>query len=481
MAQSIGGIYNPHYIKLLPRYKTIRDCINDDVVTGDYTCLDEISLIGSVQYLVRTPGMSDETYSALKQLGRFLNVTGSTLDMMMGAAWRVPPTVEMATATDYLNMNADGEGNSLLDLAKDALADTMSMGRFGVLVEPEAQQIDNNGMPIPRSKSDIAKGIGRTYAKPYTPESIIDYDVSVVNGVKKLSFVKLEETVTTRNETTHQTECETIYRFLILDDDGYKQKVFDGVEGSSQIGETITVTDYNGKPLDHIPFFFSGSRNNDPTPDNPPFYKIADRNIAHYNNDANNRLNIILYATGTLFVTGDNPDLGKKNLTVGGGNGFYLGETGSASLLQLDAGTALPEAIKADLEDMVMLGAKISNPSVQRTAEEARISAGQETALLSDVIGNVQSMLREVINEINMLMTGSEQEFTFSMGTQFFLETLTAQDRAQFMAEYMSGIIPFETLFNAYKRAGLIPHDETIDEFKVKIESDGMGQAGFGE
>jgi len=41
------------YAKLLPRYKTIRDCLNDDVV------------LHSTSYLIKTPGMSDETYDIL--------------------------------------------------------------------------------------------------------------------------------------------------------------------------------------------------------------------------------------------------------------------------------------------------------------------------------------------------------------------------------------------------------------------------------
>jgi|LGOV01.1.fsa_nt_gb hypothetical protein len=471
---SYSSAFHAQYIKLSPRYQTIRDCINDDVVSGDIsTCLDQMP---RQQYLIRTPGMADETYAALKQLGRFMNVTGSTLEMMMGAAWRIPPTIELPDSVDYLNTNADGEGNSLQDLLKDDVADTMSMGRFGVLVEPPEQLLDDNGLPRDKTKRDINDGRGQVYIKPYTPESIVDWGVSVVDGVKKLSLVKLREEVNVRDPDTYQTECETRYRFLILTEEGYEQRVYGDAEGTELIGEPVPIKDYSGKQLDHIAFYFSGSRNNDSTADNPPFYKIADRNIGHYNSDADWRLNNKLYATGTLFITGDNQDLGKAAITVGGGNGTYLGQTGSAQLLQVQAGGPLTEALKSDLDDMIQMGAKLSNPTVQRTAEEARISAGQDTALLGDVINNCQSMMREAVNEAIWMMTGVEDnEFTLDLNNQFFTEALTAQDRAQYMAEYMQSVIPFSTLFNAYKKAGIIPHDTTEEDFRAEIETGGTG------
>ena len=145
---------HPDYTKLLPRYQTIRDCINDDVVSGSSHC-DANGKV--VEYLIRTPGMEDTTFNALKQLGVFMNITGSTLISVMGVANRMPPVIVMPESVSYLEVNADGRGNKLNDIVKDAMADTVSMGRFGVLVEPPSQRLDDEGNVITNSKADDAR------------------------------------------------------------------------------------------------------------------------------------------------------------------------------------------------------------------------------------------------------------------------------------------------------------------------------------
>lgn len=465
MANSITSSVNADYAKLLPRYKTIRDCLNDDVVSGGYY-LDGVRN----EYLIKTPGMADDTFAILKQLGRYTNYTGSTLDAMMGLASRTAPVFVPPTGLEYFEQNADGEGNRLQSMVKDALADTMSLGRFGVLVEPPGQRFNDAGEAISSTKADVQSGKVRTTLKAYTAESIPDYEVSIVNDVKQLSLVKLMEQVTKRNPETFRTETETQYRFLILTSEGYEQRVFEDLDGAGQIGATIPITGYDGKQLDHIPFYFSGSRNNDPTADNPPYYKLADKNIAIYNSDANNRLNLQLYATGSLFVTGDAQDLGKKNLAIGGGNGVYLGETGSVSLLQLQAGTALPEAIQQDKNDMVELGAKLAAPSVQRTLGEAEISATQEMALLTDVTDNVEMMFKAAINEASMLQTGKEVDVELTLNRKFFTRAMTAQDRAQWMSEIVSGISPATLYYKRLRESGDYPQDWTDEQIKEAME-----------
>ncbi len=462
---------HPDYAKLLPRYLTIRDCLNDDVAYIAPYASTAQQITRRKQYLIQPVGMSDTNYEILLQLGRYMNVTGSTLDAMMGLANKKPAAIELPGSIEYLNDNADGEGNGLIAITKAALADTTAMGRYGILVEAPKAMLDDDGNVRQASQADVKNGKVRSIAKSYAPETIVDYEVSVVKGVNQLSLVKLEERITTRDATTYQVEEDTQYRFLILTEQGYEQRLFEDVDGSSQIGEAVAINGYDGKQLQKIEFYFSGSRNNDATADNPPFYKLADKNIALYNLDANNRMNLQLYATGTLIVTGNADDLGEKNIAVGGGGGIYLGDTGSANILQLQAGTALPEAIKVEKEDMVELGAKLAAPDVPRTLGEAEITATQEMALLSDVTTNVQDMMRKVIMSIHMLQTGKElTDFEFTMNDKFFSRPMTAQDRAQWMSEIVSGISPRTLYYKRLRESGDYPSDWTDAQIAEAIE-----------
>ena len=468
---------HPDYIKLLPRYQTIRDCINDDVVSGSYAYANAECGVNR-EYLIRTPGMKDSTFKALKQLGVFMNITGSTLISVMGVAGRMPPVIEMPDAVSYLEVNADGRGNKLKDIIKDAMSDTTAMGRFGVLVEPPSQRLDDDGNVIETSKADVSSGKVRTNLKTYAPESIIDYDESVVNDVKVLSLVKLMECVTVRDGNTFQSETEIRYRFLILNENGYHQQVFNNAEGTDPVGEMVMVTGFDGTALDHIPFYFSGSKNNDADADNPPYYKLAAKNVALYNLDANNRLNLNLHATGTLILTGDAEELGKKELTIGGGNGIYLGTTGSATLLQLEAGKALPEAIEIEKKDMVELGAKLSSPDVQRTLGEAEMSMAQELALLSSVTDNVEDMLKLAIKDLIMIQTGQEIEFELVLNRNFFSGKLTAQQIDSITKIWQANGISKAVYDEAMIQAEVISPDTDLDLMNEAIAAEAGEQGG---
>lgn len=469
MTVIMQGSKNPEYKRLLPRYTMIRDCINDNVEPVNQmnvTSQDELDV--NRTYLTRTPGMSDSTYTLLGQLGRFTNFTGSTLEFMMGAAFRNDPEIDLPTSVEYLKDNADGEGNSLKDLIKQDVSETIPLGRYGILVEPPEQMVDDEGNPVEVTNRDIQSGRSRVYLKPYLAESILDYDVSVINGVKKLSFVKLREVVTTRNEVYQVVEAVR-YRFLILDSQGYKQEIHDNEEGGTIQGDPVYITDFNGRNLDYIPFYFTGSKNNDPNPDNPPFFKLSNINIAHYNLDAENRLNLKLYATGTMVVWGDNPKLGEQNLSVGGGNGVYVGRTGGMDIKQLDAGGALPAAMEADFQSMVQLGAKVASYQNQRTAEEAKINAAQEVALLNSVVDNAEDAFTKAVNTAILLQTGSESDFKIELNKQFYPDAMTAQDRAQWQSDVNFEYVPLTEYWAALRRSGMT--DKTDDELMKLLGS----------
>jgi len=465
---------HPDYVKLLPRYRMIRDCINDDVQSGLQvnTSVTTVPSEVYVNYLTRTPGMSDETYRLLCQLGRYVNVTGSTLDFMSGAVWRVDPTIKLPTSVEYLEENADGEGNSLKSLAKATVSDGISMGRFGLLVEPPMQMVDDEGNSVEVTRNAQNNGMANTYIKPYTPESIVDWDTTVINGVKSLSLVKLLEIVSIRDNSTFQTEEEERYRFLILTDEGYEQRIYKNVEGTEMVGEPVLVTDFDGRRLDHIPFYFAGSKNNDPEADNPPFFKISNINVAHYNLDAENRLNLKLNATGTMVVWGDNADAFENaTLSVGGGNGLYVGTQGGMDIKQIEANGALPAAMDADLQSMIQMGARLITKNGSRTAEEAKLSAAQETSVMSNTVDNAEDALTKAINEVIWFQTGSEQTFDFELNRRFFVESMTAQDRAQWQSDVNMGYVALTEYLEALRRAGII--DKTPDDMMKLVEKQG--------
>ena len=73
---------------------------------------------------------------------------------------------------------------------------------------------------------------------------------------------------------------------------------------------------------------------------------------------------------------------------------------------------------------------------------------------------------------------GSEQEFTLQLSQDFFYQTLTAQERAQWVSEVMTGITPTELFYNRLRQTGEYPEGITNEEIE-RMLSDQPPMGGF--
>ncbi|WP_223504221.1 DUF4055 domain-containing protein [Pseudomonas sp. GL-RE-29] len=402
-------------------------------------------------------------YEQLKKRAMFLNVTGRTRADLLGAVFRKTAEVKLPTEVEYLQENASGDGTSLEQLSKKAVGECLDTGRGGFLVDyPKVKAASGVS-----SMADAAKQ--KALIHFYDAESIIDWDEQVIDGVKRLVYVNLQECVSVFDAAQLSREEYKQNRVLLLIDGKYEQRVYK--EGSEDFTPS-NPTDKNGQPFDHIPFSFFGSENNDADIDKSPLEDLADVNILHYGNSATVEEAGFISSQPTLFLTTDiSPDefvkLNPNGMRIGSRRGYNLGKSGSASLVQAKETQLSLELMRDKQEQMVMIGARIvQQGGGNETAEAARIRYSSDNSILGTVAGNVSEALRRAILDAECFMIGepNEKDTVFWLNQEFFDQVMDAQSILAQVQLWQQGIIAKKDLRTNLRQAGVLESDRTDED-----------------
>jgi len=310
------------------------------------------------------------------------------------------------------------------------------------MVNPDKQTLEREGI--------------RASIQYYPAESIEDWDTETKAGITRVNFVKLAEKYTERSEDMWTLkEEETRYRVLRLKDGVYTQALYD--DAGHVITEEFEPMQ-NGQKMDHIPFYFIGSEDNQPTVDDAPISGIVDCNISHYQNSADLEQNVHIHSGSTLIMnssmsTEQFKSANPSGVSIGANEGLFLGQDGSASLLQLEADSASSKLMEAKERQAEALGAVYANQSDSKnvTAEAARINAAQTTSTLTTAVGNVSEAMEAAATDCAMFM-GSNELVDYSLNQDFYAETFNPQIAAMLETGVLNGWINESEAETAFKK-----------------------------
>ncbi|VVN21146.1 hypothetical protein PS662_04374 [Pseudomonas fluorescens] len=407
-------------------------------------------------------------YKQYKKRAMFLNVTGRTRTGLLGAVFRKTAELTIPTGVDYLKENASGDGTSLEQLSKEAVGECLDTGRGGFLVDFPTV-VAESGVS---SMADLATK--RALIHFYDALSVIDWDEQVIDGVKRLIYVNLQERVTEFDPAELSRETYNQNRVLLLIDGVYYQRVYK--EGEADYTEAQP-TDKSGQPFDHIPFSFFGSQNNDASIDKAPLEDLADVNILHYGNSATVEESGFISSQPTLFITTDiDPDsfikLNPNGMHIGSTRGYNLGKSGTATLVQADESQLARTLMKDKEEQMLMIGARIvQQGGGAETAEAVRIRYSSDNSVLSTIAGNVSEALKRAILDAERFMIGEfdEKGTVFWLNQSFFDETMTAQDILAQVQLWQQGFIAKSDVRTNLRQGGVLEADRTDDKIDQEL------------
>jgi hypothetical protein len=452
----------PEVSKLLPRYKIIRDVIEQNVED-----------LGEC-YLPCPSGKpkNDRTeeenirYRNYVIRAIFYNFVARTLVGFIGQIFSREIELKVPTTLDALVKDVTGDGLTLEQLAKEACAEALSVGRFGLLVDyPKSERAF--------TKAEVTEGLARPVILPYKAEQIIDWDFKKVGAKWVLCFVVLKEVHDYRGTDGSLNTCDQ-FRVLDMGEDGkgvYRQRVWREGDHNGWVDDEESQPKANGKQLYEIPFTFIGAINNDSKPDMPPMYDMAKINIGHYRNSADYEESIFYIGQPTFVVSGITEQWWEKVmckvLRFGSRNGVVLNKDATAQILQAEQNTMAKEGMDSKKEQLASMGAEfLRETSTQKTATEAAINDSARTSAISNAAKNVSAAFQFALEWCAVFQGEAETSVMFKLNSEFDLVRMTESQRAQLLKEFQADVISWTEYRSALHKAGIA----TEDDAKVKSE-----------
>ena len=476
MALKVGGklATHPEYDKNIHRWQKV-----DDVITGDVD-----------RYLRNVGASESDGEIALKRQSEYIdgailhNFTLRTRDGMQGAVFMKPPTIELPSQLEYLFDDCDGNGMSIEQQMQESVDQCLRKGRLGLLVDMSSVE------EIP-TIAQIESGEISPRIQMYTAQDIIDWKTMRIGSINRLQQIVLREEYDTGLRVgTDEYTPNYQYRVLGLDENyQYYQEIWyldksQTMQQAATSGELRIYPKINGALSREIPFFFIGADNNSYRVSTQPLLPIAELNIGHYRNSADTEENSFVCSQAMLIIAlsqqMDAETFAEQNpngVQVGSRRGLNVGPGGTAQFIQASESDKAMRLMERKEEQAVQLGAQLITPSQQVTAETARIQQGANGSVLCNISNNVTSAYQKAV-EMCGLFLGVTELPEIELSKDFFYQTLTAQERAQWVSEVMSGITPVELFYRKLVQTGQYPEDiqkEDID----KMLNDQQPMGGF--
>lgn len=437
------------------------------------------AVAGNLISYLRNVGLNepDKTYGEARQAeyeqgAICYNFTKRTLSGMVGSVMRKDPEQIIPDELEYLLRNCDGSGVGLWQHAQDTLMEIDSIGRGGLLVDaPETAAA---------TAAEQNEGLLNPVIAFYTAENIINWRMKRFGSVNRVVMIVLREVW-----EYYESDDEFVvkygeqYRVLDLDENNkYRQRLYKFKAAGSDAEPVETIYPNLGPQLEgKIPFTFIGASNNDASVDDAPLLPLAELNIGHFRNSADNEESSFVVGQPTLFIfPGTDMSLqtfeaaNPNGIKFGSRTGHNLGAGGDAKLIQATENN-LAKANMLDKETQaIQIGAQLITPTQQITAESARLQRGADTSVMATIARNVSMAYTDALKWVAAMMGLREGvEIEFKLNMDFFLQPMTAQDRAAWVADINAGYLPATAYYAALRKAGVT--DWTDEEIKEAIEA----------
>lgn len=393
----------------LPLIELVRDCIaGEPVIKARRQKYLPIPNADSQRQLGEGTGVKDDRYQAYLTRANFYNVTGRTLQGLIGQVFHKDPSTEFPSEIEFFKGDVDGSGMSISQQAKSTLADVLAVGRGGLLADFP---------PIPEGEVVTLADIQSRRVRPRVifidAERIINWRTENYGGETFLSMLTIAESKVVSDDG-FEFKTEPRWRVYRIENGAVTVTIWKKNENRTSAGPQedyivdpdgggpFALKDNAGRPFIRIPFEFVGAENNDPSFDESPLAPIALINVAHYRNSADLEESSFLTGQPTLVLSGVQEAWADKYLKggvqLGSRGGILLNQGANGQLLQAEPNNLPKELMKHKEEQMKALGAKLIEPGqIKGTATEAAIEEASESSVLSSAAKNVSTAYERAI------------------------------------------------------------------------------------
>lgn len=443
---------HPAYNEFSPEWELISDCVDG-----------ERKIKKQRKKYLPHPSMdsinddpNDVRYSSYLNRAAFINATGRTLSGLLGIAFNKPPKIELSGAVSCIENDADGEGQPLSQMIRDALSQNLKRGRAGILTDYTERGI----------QTELTKG--RPILRLFTAKEIINWRVT--KG--KTSLIVVHYVEPEDDENNFEIKLVNCWIELrLIKNVAYSKRWKESNEGIIE-EEYVALKDAGGNELNEIPWSWIGASNNDHTPDAPPLSDIAYINIKHYQAEADIAEAAHTVGQPMVALTGLTDAWASKfmpnGFVVGSRKGVLLPVGGDLKFGQPEDRNIIITVAERREKQMAMLGAKlVERNSSARTATQAGDEAQTDNSVLSLCAGNVEQAINRAI-EFAIRFAGSG-EGKVELSKKYDIAQLDSQGITSLMAAVQSGGLRLIDFIRYQQRVGLISSDESPEDILEQL------------
>lgn len=416
---------------------------------------------GRELYLPKLGGQDDERFTNYLRRAVYFNATGRTVDGMVGLIFRKDPVIELPAALEQYREDIDMAGTTLDGFAQDVVHEVIKVGRVGVMVDFPPAPDDGSVLTI-----EQARQMGqRPYLTMYKAEAIINWRMGRYGNRTMLTQVFLTETYET--DDGDKTQIRELFF-----DGAYGQRLWREIKGEWEIIEERYPKKL-GQPIDHIPFYFCGSKEGQADVQDPPIESLAYVNIAHYRNSADRENAVHVAGLPTPWVNGitNADDIGDVHL--GANTVLKLPPDSTAGFLQCgaDGVGAIKEAMLEKEQQMAALGARMLSPEKAQAeaASALEVKRGGENSILGAIAGAVDIVMTAALKFMAEWVNANPDEASLTLNKDFLPSPMDANMLREWVAAWQSGGISYDTFIYGMKQGELIPDSITAEDERERI------------
>ncbi len=440
------------------------------------------------KYLPRAAkDQSNTAYATYKDEVHFHPASGTVLSGLSGIILAKPFVVEAPKSVLDLLDSISYDGESFADIVEWAIRETLGPSYGGILIDfPTGEKPTS-------AQEELEQGF-RPMVSVYTAEKIMWVERQRIRNRNMLTYVQLQEEDDTR-------------RVLKLINDVYQVEVWRNDGTGYKLSEAYTPTRL-GETINQIPFEVLTPIAGSIYPTKPLLEDVTELNLDHWR--VQGRITYIHYwqSMAVLYVTGveaakqaepvheapdvegsselsnrgfpmPSPDDEDDGFRVGGPEAWVLSDAQSkvAYAEFTGAGVQSLERKSSDIKDLIAkVGAQILASEKADAESEAVVAMRQEAknSTLATTTRTLSRKLQNVLRWVAWWMGEDEKKVTFSLNTDFRVNTLTDSLLTNLRGMKQNREMSSETFFYLLQRGGIFPEALTYDEEMKRLDEDAL-------
>ena len=409
-------------------------------------------------------------YERYVEFGILYNALHRTRQGLKGAILRKPTDIIFPESKKEILDAIMLDGASFDDFIRETCDAILGFGRFGALVDIGADEVPYvatyNALSIQNWPAVRSKDVKQEIQLTETVAIIDPEDVSKTKLIPQLRKLEIDET---------GKYLVTIYRKEEKDANAGTDE-WTPVPNTSE-EPNPRMPKYKGKRLDHIPFVFFGSSSNVPSPSRPPLLDLLNLLKGHWKLTVSYQYGLYFAGLPTPWFAGFDHEEGAK-APLGPGAAYFTSEpTATCGFLQTggEGLTAMENGLDRLEKQMAIVGSRMLMEEQRagvEAAETVRLRSSGDSATLSDIAGNIEAGLTDVLQHIGFWQGIGPKECSASVNKDFVSARLGAQEMTALVAAVQAGQMSTETFLWNLQQGEILSAEKTIEEEQEAIAED---------